>query len=138
MELPDALPLYLGAAGLVLAVLALLVSWRAVASVRRLRRRLEGLESGLRRTNEQYQGLSTAAVGSGDQLAKTQQELTRLKSRIEQVAQSAPAPAGYEQAIRMARKGMGAAEIMETCGVGQVEADLIVRLHGPQAGQSQQ
>lgn len=138
MALPDALPLYLSAAGLALALLALLVGWRAVVSVRRLRRQVDGLESSLRRTNEQYQGLSAAAVGSGDQLSKTHLELARLKARVEQVAQSAPAPAGYEQAIRMARKGMGAAEIMDTCGVGQVEADLIVRLHGPQAGQSQQ
>ncbi|RLK50671.1 uncharacterized protein DUF2802 [Alkalispirillum mobile] len=134
MPLPDALPLYLAAGALVLVLLALLVSWRAVAAARRLEQRVEGLERSLRRTNEQYQGLSAAALGAGDQMAQTHQELTRLKSRMEQVAQSGPASTGYEQAIRMARKGMAAAEIMDTCGVGQVEADLIVRLHGPQAG----
>jgi hypothetical protein len=55
---------------------------------------------------------------------------TKLEARSQVTAQ-APAPRGYELALRLARNGSTVEEIIETSGVTRREAELLARLHGP-------
>jgi hypothetical protein len=115
---------------LALAALGALL-WAALlhSRVRALQARLEGMERTLQQSTEWYQSLSEGALGQGQHLVQVRQDLDRLKDRIEQIAVSDPAGSAFSHAIRMARRGCPAAEIMETCGLSRVEADLVVLLH---------
>ena len=113
-----------------LAVAALAVAVSAVRGRRALLARLEELELRLDQSSQHYQGLSASAVGQGELLSRVNRDLARLRERLEQMAATTEeGGAAFNQAIRMARKGSGADEIMETCGLSKVEADLVVLLH---------
>lgn len=114
---------------LLIAVLALAGTVVAFSRLRRLQARMDAAEQGVRQVGEYFQGLSAGALGQGEHLARVEADLSRLRDRMEQVATSGNEGAAFNQAIRMARKGAPAREIMETCGLSQVEADLVVLLH---------
>jgi hypothetical protein len=70
-------------------------------------------------------------------IQQTVARVDALSERMTQTAQSMPAPAagvagvrGYETAIRMARNGSSAQQLMESCGLTRHEAELLIRLHG--------
>jgi hypothetical protein len=128
---PELFPAAVAAA----AVLALAVAVFALLKLRRLGASLKDLEQRLDRSLENYQGLSAGAVGQGQHMARLEQDLSRLRTRMDQVAATGEGNgASFNQAIRMARKGCSAREIMETCGLSQVEADLVVLLHKDSQG----
>jgi uncharacterized coiled-coil protein SlyX len=113
-----------------LGVAALVVAISALRAQRALHARLEELELRLDQSSQYYQGLSASAVGQGELLSRVNRDLARLRERLEQMAATTEeGGAAFNQAIRMARKGSGADEIMETCGLSRVEADLVVLLH---------
>lgn len=115
------------AAALGLGALALaVVLWRRVAT---LQARLDAAEARLGQIGEHFSGLTAGAVGQGRRLAQVDQNLARLRERLEQVATHEPGGAAFEQAIRMARKGDPPEEIMSACGLSRMEADLVVTLH---------
>lgn len=126
------------AAALVVAVVAALVAaasaWHALgvqSRIQRLERRTESVENSTRQILEHFRGLSAGAVGQGEHLARVEQNLSRVRRRLDQVASSGGTDGSrFNQAIRMARKGSAASEIVETCEISQVEADLVVMLHG--------
>lgn len=69
-------------------------------------------------------------------LCGCQRELGELRTRTTAAAQrasdSAPAPArSYDIALRLARNGASREELMSNCGMSRHEAELAVRLHGP-------
>ena len=108
------------------ALSAVTVLWRRLAD---MQQRLDDAEARVGQIGQHFSGLTAGAVGQGRNLAKVQQDLGRLRDRLEQVASHEPGGAAFEQAIRMARKGMSASEIMEACGLSRMEADLVVTLH---------
>lgn len=71
----------------------------------------------------------------GTRLASTDQRVAQLAERLEQPqtrTTSAPAgPQGYQIAIRLARGGASAEELVSGCGLTRSEAELVRRLHGP-------
>lgn len=112
------------------ALLAAAASLYLLSRMQGLAARLRELETRLEQSTEYFQGLSAGAVGQGEHLVKMEQDLARMRVRLDQLAASGEGSgAGFNQAIRMARKGCSAREIMETCGLSQVEADLVVLLH---------
>ncbi len=128
--------------GVGIAVLAAVLAVLAVRRARRAERRLQGAERRLaememshRQVLEHFRGLSAGAVDRGEHLARLEQNLARLRRRLDQVAASGGTDGNrFNQAIRMARKGTAAQEIADTCQISQVEADLVVLLHGPPQG----
>ncbi len=57
-----------------------------------------------------------------------------LERSLRADAASSRALSGYPIAIRLARGGATAQELVETCGISHSEAELVCRLHGaPQA-----
>lgn len=118
-----------------LALLAGALAGFALWRLGALRRRLDELESALTVSEQHYQGLSSSSLSQGRRLLQLKQDLARLRARLEEVASSGDvSDSVFNQAIRMARRGCSAQEIMETCGIGQIEADLVVLMH--QKGQA--
>ncbi|NLO79042.1 MAG: DUF2802 domain-containing protein [Xanthomonadaceae bacterium] len=118
-----------------LALLAGALAGFALWRLGALRRRLDELESALTVSEQHYQGLSSSSLSQGRRLLQLEQDLARLRARLEEVASSGDvSDSVFNQAIRMARRGCSAQEIMETCGIGQIEADLVVLMH--QKGQA--
>jgi alkylation response protein AidB-like acyl-CoA dehydrogenase len=74
------------------------------------------------------------------QLAATGVAVSQLGERIgrpQQLASTAAAPApGYQIAIRLAKGGASREELISGCGLSINEADLVHRLHAPQARSS--
>jgi alkylation response protein AidB-like acyl-CoA dehydrogenase len=72
--------------------------------------------------------------------AATNAAVSRLGERIERPQQLAsqgnsPSP-GYQIAIRLAKGGASREELISGCGLSIHEAELVQRLHGPQAAGS--
>lgn len=119
----------------VAALVAIALGAIALRRIAVLRRRLASAEVLLSQNIEHFEGLSAGTLGQGQQLGRLEQELSRLRVRLDQLAANSDGSgngAAFAQAIRMARKGCAAREIMETCGLSQVEADLVVLLHKEQ------
>lgn len=72
-----------------------------------------------------------------DRVTATQAAVSQLGERIERPQQIASPPAsvspGYQIAIRLARSGASREELISGCGLSSSEAELIHRLHAPQA-----
>jgi alkylation response protein AidB-like acyl-CoA dehydrogenase len=73
-------------------------------------------------------------------LAATNAAISRLGERIErpqQIASHASSPPpGYQIAIRLAKGGASREELVAGCGLSIHEAELVQRLHSPQAAGS--
>lgn len=121
------LPLVIGAIGL--AAGAMLVAAMALRRFSRLPARLCDLEQAQAQAAEHFQGLAAGAIGQGRRLVQIEQHLGRLRERLDQLASSDGAGGAFNTAIRLARKGISAREIMETCGLSEMEADLVILLH---------
>jgi alkylation response protein AidB-like acyl-CoA dehydrogenase len=72
----------------------------------------------------------------------TRSMVASLNERLERPA-AGPVPAhapspGYQIAIRLARGGASREELMAGCGLTLAEAELVRRLHGPQAAELRQ
>jgi alkylation response protein AidB-like acyl-CoA dehydrogenase len=61
----------------------------------------------------------------------------RLERPAAPAGAHAPSP-GYQIAIRLARGGASREELMAGCGLTLAEAELVKRLHGPQAAELRQ
>ncbi|MBK1735411.1 hypothetical protein CKO15_08965 [Halorhodospira abdelmalekii] len=125
------------ALAVVAVVMAAVAAWHVLgfgARLRRIETRLSGLEGSTQQLTEHFNGLSAGAVGYGEHLARLEQGQARLRRRLDQLAAAGGSDGSrFHQAIRMARKGAPAKEIADTCQISQVEADLVVLLHGPDA-----
>lgn len=107
-------------------VVSVVLGARAAARVTRIEASLAKSESSLRRFAAELH-LSMQA----------QQKLAAGIEALTETREAAPlqqaAPRGYDQAIRMARTGAPAVQLVTSCGMTRSEADLLVALHGPQA-----
>ncbi|MDN5850971.1 MAG: DUF2802 domain-containing protein [Nitrococcus sp.] len=129
---------------ILLAVVAALVSGLALRRLfRRLIGRLSSVEQAQAQLAEYFEGLTADGIRQGRRLAQIEQQLGRqherldqheqqlgrLRERLDQLASSDGSGGAFNTAIRLARKGISAREIMETCGLSEMEADLVILLH---------
>jgi hypothetical protein len=87
--------------------------------------------------------VTTQLSALGERLGEIEAGLALLDSRIAEIARqidepvsAAPAPTtgaspSYPIAIRLARNGATVEQLMESCGLGRQEAELVKRLHAP-------
>lgn len=70
----------------------------------------------------------------GIELKLLQQRQQALGVRQDNMAHSEPLEAGFEQAIKLARKGSPVEELMEICNLSRGEAELIAMMHRLEPG----
>ena len=86
--------------------------------------------------------VSTEITALNDRLAGVEERLASIDLRFAELARLLDEPArtaqpssgaspSYPIAIRLARNGATCEELMESCGLGRQEAELVGRLHGP-------
>ena len=118
---------------LIIALFALIAGGYALYRVEVDSRRREGAIEELReahqRLTEALETTSAGALAQGDQLVRLEQDLRRLKDRLTTVASRETGQEAFNQAIRMARRGDSRDDIMASCGLSVVEADLVLLLH---------
>lgn len=114
----------------VLALAALAVAGYLVQRSRAHARWLATMESRWADLAEQLKALTAGALGQGERLNRLEEDLGRLRHRLDTVAsQETGGGPAFAQAIRLARRGVGVEEVMETCGLSRMEAELVVTLH---------
>lgn len=111
------------------ACLGIYAVYRAEDAGRRQAKLLEQLRQSQQRLAENQQTAAAGAVAQGDQLVRLEQDLRRLKDQLTTVASRETGEEAFNQAIRMARRGSSREDIMASCGLSLVEADLVLLLH---------
>ncbi len=126
-ELQMLYPYYLGAAALLVALLALLTATRTA----RRYRSLEGeLEHRLEEAERTLKALCSGSVGMGERLRASEKNLRRLVERQDRLSLKDSGEGPFIQAIRLVQTGADVERITRNCGVTRSEAELIVRLYG--------
>ncbi len=96
-------------------------TWRRAARRQGAEARTQHAET-LRRLQDLDTGLAAASALIA-QVTESLERLTRADA-------TGSRPSGYPIAIRLARGGATAPELVSTCGISLSEADLVCRLHG--------
>ena len=111
------------------AALSLLLAGYALVAASRARRRLRQLEGSLSALEQSMQ--SAAGI-----FAETDIRMNAACEQINQLAKrqgsldAAAGQTGFKQAIALSRRGASETELMDTCGVSQGEARLILTMYG--------
>ena len=132
-------PLWLAAAALILALIALLVSlslYRGLKQAQLTRERW--FQAQMERLEREHRGLESALAGFGrhiDQLdeqgRETLDRLTQVNARIDAVAADDDQP-GFGHALRLASQGrVSVDELIEDFGLSESEARLLMRVNRP-------
>lgn len=74
--------------------------------------------------------LCIGAVGTDERILRFEQTLNKLKEHQNTLDLGTTTQQSYEHAIRLARKGVGINQLIDSCNLSDEEAHLISRLHG--------
>jgi len=78
----------------------------------------------------QLSALCAGAVGADNRIVKFEQTLNQLKEHQNTMDLGMTTQHSYDHAIRLARKGVGMNQLIDSCNISDEEAHLISRLHG--------
>ncbi|KTG16452.1 MULTISPECIES: DUF2802 domain-containing protein [unclassified Guyparkeria] len=132
-------PLWLAAAALILALVALLVSLSLHRGLKQAQlTRERWFQTQMERLEREHRGLESALAGFGrhiDQLdeqgRETLDRLTQVNARIDAVAADDDQP-GFGHALRLASQGrVSVDELIEDFGLSESEARLLMRVNRP-------
>lgn len=82
----------------------------------------------------QLAALCEGAAGTDDRILRFEQTLTKIRDHQHALDMSANSQPAYDHAIRLARKGAGIEQLIDSCNLSDEEAHLINHLHGRQTG----
>jgi hypothetical protein len=74
--------------------------------------------------------LCVGAVGTDERILRFEQTLNKLKEHQNTLDLGTTTQHSYDHAIRLARKGVGINQLIDSCNLSDEEAHLISRLHG--------
>lgn len=121
---------------LVLAVLMALLLSIVLRFASRTRKALQQQVQSQAMLQADLRALCNAAVQVGERVNRMERGLKALQQRQqelgvrqEQLALGDSPEPGFEQAIRLARKGSSVEELMEICNLSRGEAELISMMH---------
>ena len=125
----------------VLAAVFALMFFVTFATLLTVRRRLTVQDGNLGRLTELVEAreLELAQRRTDAELAALHDEVSTVSRRLRDMAQTQleqsriPGSGTLNDATVLARQGLGADNIQARCGISLGEAELLVRLHGPQA-----
>jgi hypothetical protein len=89
----------------------------------------------MRRLQSDVHALCAGAVNIGNHMSALERKIRRLTERQEQLDRRDPVQQTYAHAIRLAQQGVEVSVLMESCGLAQGEAELLLRLHRAQRHQ---
>jgi predicted PurR-regulated permease PerM len=78
----------------------------------------------------QLSALTSGAVGLDQRIHRFEQALSKIKEHQNTLDLGLTSSHNYEQAIRLARKGVEMNQLIDNCNLSDEEAHLINRLHG--------
>ena len=84
--------------------------------------------------NNDIRELYTTALTADERTAAIDEKLSVLSEKISAYPQNEPSNHPYSLAIQKVRSGASVSELMQTSGLSQDEATLLIRLHGSKAG----
>ncbi|MDZ4262288.1 MAG: DUF2802 domain-containing protein [Pseudomonadota bacterium] len=87
----------------------------------------------LQRHQEELKALYSGAAGVGSHLIRLENQINDLTDRQEQQEIHDPASQNYHLAIDLVHQGADVSALVSQCGLLHEEAELLVRLHGPQS-----
>jgi hypothetical protein len=79
---------------------------------------------------DQIAAINAGSIGMGGRFVKLEKDLHLLATRFDELQSQMQANTPYAHAITLAQKGSSAEEIMELCGIGHNEAQLLLMMHG--------
>ena len=84
--------------------------------------------------NNDIRELYTTALTVDERTVAIDEKLSVLSEKISAYPQNEPSNHPYSLAIQKVRSGASVNELMQTSGLSQDEATLLIRLHGSKAG----
>lgn len=104
-------------------------AWYLKTELRRMQSLISDQYRGVERVQADVRALLTGAAGLGDHLGKVDQQMKRLDERLNDLDLRDPISQSYEHATKLAKKGAGIDELIETCGLVHDEAELLLRMY---------
>ncbi|KAF1053984.1 MAG: hypothetical protein GAK43_01115 [Stenotrophomonas maltophilia] len=87
------------------------------------------LEQRLKEVAKRIESYQHINVRMGEELRELHKQLSTLPERLTRLEQRDPASLSFSQAARLAGMGASVADLTQSCGLSQAEAELVARLH---------
>lgn len=115
------------------AALMVMLWWRQEQRLRAMRSEAGALGQEIEIVRRDLSALCTGALGTGGHLGRIERELLRIGERQDRLERQGAGQGEYDRAARMIRSGAGIEELIEQCGLGRAEAELLLRMQTAQA-----
>lgn len=109
-----------------------IVSVSLISKYRKLKRDYDDLAEITHGLNNDFRNLYTSTQASDERITAINEQISLIIEKISSTVQQAEQPTNhpYGQAIQKVRSGASVSELMQTAGLSQDEAALLIRLHG--------
>jgi Na+-transporting NADH:ubiquinone oxidoreductase subunit NqrC len=115
---------------IIISLTSLVTSVIVIGSAYRLFKANQQQQLTIARLQNQVMALTTGAVGLDQRVYKFEQTLGQLREQHHKLDMNVTTTHNYDQAIRLARKGVEINQLIDNCNLSDEEAHLISRLHG--------
>jgi hypothetical protein len=133
---PALMTIILAAVSGVVIIIALALIWLGLKYLK-LKNDYEDLAEFVHTLNNEFRDSSHASLAVDERIMATDLRINALDGQIERLAekisdvqQNESSSHPYSQAIQKVRRGASVSELMQTSGLSQDEAALLIRLHG--------
>lgn len=108
------------------SIIALVVTSMLWVRIRRQEKRHQVLINVLR---NEIQGMTGSSIGMGKRLMTVEQKLDIAVEKQHELENRDPGVLAYNQAARLMEMGAGVEDLVQSCGIGRPEAELMALLH---------
>lgn len=112
-----------------LAIVVIALVW-LIRKHLRLKRDYQALSEIVHGLNNDVRDLYTATLTVDERISATDEQINNLSEKVNDFQQIEPSNHAYSLAIQKVRSGASVSELMQTAGLSQDEAALLIRLHG--------
>ena len=133
---PSTLLVIIAAIACIVVVLAIVIVWLAVkcTKLKREQEELADIVHGLNNDLNDFQSVinvvNERGMATDLRINGLDDQTRRLAKKVDEFQPSESSNHAYSQAIQKVRSGASVAELMQSAGLSQDEATLLVRLHG--------
>ncbi len=99
-------------------------------TLRRQRRRINGMEAQIEHLVSSINALCASAVGVDRRVVQLERRGREMRHRQENIETHQPGDRPYGEAIQMVHQGAAKSRLVEELGLSRSEAELLVTLHG--------